>query len=91
MKTDDRECTPPEGTDDFTLHVLSREVGDGSRRQEFEAHWTGGMWETRGIHWLSPRKAAYATWTYVRPVPERDANDAVDLSAGAMRVGGAAS
>jgi hypothetical protein len=25
------ECAPPDGTDDFTMHYLSREVGDGSR------------------------------------------------------------
>lgn len=64
------ECKPPDGTDDFTLHVLSREVGDGSQCQEFDALWTGGLWETRGLQRLSPRKAAYATWQYVRHIPE---------------------
>jgi hypothetical protein len=58
------ECRPPEGTDDFTMHWLSREVGDGSHRERFEALWTGGMWETKGIWPLSPRKAAWATWQY---------------------------
>jgi hypothetical protein len=60
------ECAPPEGTDDFTLHVLSREVGDGSQRGEFEALWTGGLWATEGMQPLSPRKAAWATWAYER-------------------------
>jgi hypothetical protein len=61
------QCAPPDGTDDFTLHWISAEVGDGSQRQEFEALWTGGLWETNRIQPLSPRKAAYATWQYVRP------------------------
>ena len=60
-------CLPPDGTDDFTLHWVSREVGDGSMRQMFQALWTGGLWQTKGINALSPRKAAYATWKYERP------------------------
>ena len=58
------ECVPPEGTEDFTMHWLSREIGDGSERKSFEALWTGGLWQTKGIQPLSPRKAAYATWRY---------------------------
>lgn len=64
--TEITECLPPEGTEDFTMHFMSREVGDGSKRKEFEALWTGGMWQTKGIHPLSPRKAAYATWRWER-------------------------
>lgn len=62
-------CVPPEGTDDFTMHRLSREVGDGSKRQEFDALWTGGLWQTKGMQQLSPRKAAMATWEWVRNDP----------------------
>lgn len=51
--SDAPECLPPEGTDDFTMHWLSREIGDGSCRENFQALWTGGMWDTKGIC-LSP-------------------------------------
>jgi hypothetical protein len=61
-----KECNPPEGTEDGTLHVMSREVGDGSTRQEFLAVWSEGSWSSHGLCDLSPRKAAYATWLYVR-------------------------
>ena len=61
-------CLPPDGTDDFTMHWLSSEVGDGSTREEFAALWTKGMWLAKDINMLSPRKAAYATWEYVKPV-----------------------
>jgi hypothetical protein len=70
LLSDDLPCTPPDGTDDFTMHWLSREVGDGSRRQEFEALWTGGMWQTKGINPLSPRKAGFATWRWLRQNPD---------------------
>jgi hypothetical protein len=63
-------CLPPDGTDDFTLHWLSAEVGDGSTREEFEALWTGGLWQTKGMADLSPRKAAWATWQYERAIPD---------------------
>jgi hypothetical protein len=65
--SDEPKCSPPEGTDDFTMHWLSREVGDGSSREKFKALWTGGMWDTKGIRPLSPRKAAWATWRYEAP------------------------
>lgn len=61
-------CIPPDGTDDFTMHWLSCEVGDGSQRRNFQALWIGGMWKTKTVCPLSPRKAAYTTWEYVRPV-----------------------
>lgn len=63
-QTTPEECRPPDGTEDFTMHWLSREVGDGSKRESFEAIWSGGMWQTKGTHALSPRKAAWATWQY---------------------------
>lgn len=66
---DEEECWPPSGVGDSTMHWLSREVADGSERKEFEARWTGGMWQTKGMHNLSPRKAAWATWRYERASP----------------------
>ena len=64
------ECLPPDGIEDFTMHTLSREVGDGTKRELFEALWTGGLWQAKGIHQISPRKAAWATWKYERAVPD---------------------
>jgi hypothetical protein len=69
-KSDDLLCLPPDGTADGTRHVLSTEVGDGTKRQEFEAVWISGLWKVDGIHGLSPRKAAWASWEYVRSVAD---------------------
>lgn len=65
--TTEELCLPPEGLRDFTMHILSQEVGDGTSRQSFDALWTGGLWETNFTQKLSPRKAAWATWKYERP------------------------
>ncbi len=70
------ECRPPDGTEDFSIHWLSREVGDGSKRQPFEALWTGSAWQTKGTHALSPRKAAWATWRYETQKIDRAAEGA---------------
>lgn len=59
------ECLPPKGTDDYTVHTLSREVGDGKTRETFNALWDGNRWDAQGIGKLSPRKAAWAGWEYV--------------------------
>lgn len=73
--TETDQCWPPAGTAHGTEHILSAEVGDGSTREEFIATWDRGLWHTKGVLGLSPRKAAWATWQYVRPTPAAPAGN----------------
>ncbi len=61
------KCEPPEGTKNQSNHLISVDIGDGTKK-EIKAMWLHGYWVAPFYPAMLPVEAADVFWQYVRMI-----------------------